>query len=77
MVELKIGTQRTTHETLSGAVQAHNAARDASGKGVSTWPRAEVRMSDGTRYHISYNGRVWDRPVSDMDAREVSCCEGK
>ena len=60
MFTLKIGSKKTTHATIKEARDAHNAKRDASGQGASRWPRATI--ADGNIvYHVSYNGRVWDR----------------
>jgi hypothetical protein len=38
--------------------------RDASGEGCSTFRPVNVREAGKLIGHISYNGRVWDQPVS-------------
>lgn len=59
MITLYIGRQRSTHASLEEAVAHHNARRDESGKGASTWPRCYVLTEDNTLYEVSYNGRTW------------------
>ena len=46
------------YATVEGAVVAHNAARDAIGKGASRWVGWTLYI-DGVRHYISYNGKVW------------------
>lgn len=70
-VTLTIGRRKTTHRTLADAVAAHNTARDASGEGASTWPSARVDLPDGRTVYVSYNGRVWERPVRHTTNVEV------
>ena len=70
-VSLFIGRKQSTHATLLDAVRHHNAARDASGKGYHAWPSCKVVIPGRAIYHVSYNGRVWDRSVSENDAVEI------
>jgi hypothetical protein len=39
-------------------------ARDVSGEGCTTFRPVNVREGGKEIGHISYNGRVWDQPVS-------------
>ena len=46
--------------SLEDASSKYQAARNESGEGASTFPCGKVRTAT-TSYHISYNGRVWDK----------------
>jgi hypothetical protein len=55
---LKIGRVATSVDSLADASEAYCDARDASGKGASSFPEGEL-MLDGVAYRISYNGKIW------------------
>ena len=57
---LQVGRKRYQVPTTEAAAEIYRDARDASGRGASSFPTA--RIVDGTGkalFHISYNGRVW------------------
>ena len=58
---LAIG-ERSTHpvNNIAEASRIYERERDASGEGVSTFPRGEITGKDGEWVgRVSYNGRVW------------------
>lgn len=61
MYLLKIGRDKLQCASLKEARDKHNDLRNESGLGASGWPRCTITAPDGTLYHVSYNGRVWDR----------------
>ena len=44
--------------SLDEAVQVYERARDESGEGASTFAPGEVTGPGGTRWRVSYNGRI-------------------
>ncbi|MBZ5709375.1 SNF2-related protein [Nannocystis pusilla] len=58
--------------SLDEASHEYRAAVDASGEGASTFPSGEVILSDGQRYQVSYNGRVWSEGRVVFDPRTTN-----
>ena len=53
--------------TLKWLSECYCEIRDESGEGCSTFRPVNVFLSGTTEAigHISYNGRIWDQPLSD------------
>jgi len=59
---LTIGRRhRSSHETLAECSAEYCRIRDLSGEGASTFPDGVVKF-DGSKLHVSYNGRIWASP---------------
>ena len=58
---LRIGRRGTWKvETFADASRIYETERDRSGEGASTFPEGWV-IDGGTRYRVSYNGRIWTK----------------
>lgn len=58
------------YANLAVAVLHHNILRDKSGKDASKWSTWTVEC-EGERYHISYNGLVWQGRPRDWSPETV------
>lgn len=59
MPTLKIGRDRYEVADLVDASRVYQEKRDESGQGASTFPTGRCG-----KYLISYNGRVWESPIT-------------
>lgn len=67
---LKVGTNCYPVESIAAASDLYARLRDESGEGASSWRDGEL-VFNGTRYRISYNGKVWNAGPFMSGARPV------
>lgn len=66
---LKIGRRKSVPvRDLADASNTYSLERDESGEGASTFPDGRIIIG-GTKYRISYNGRVWNGDALIMEAQ--------